>query len=61
MDRDLVEVEQPAPPVAPGPVRSKQEESALFKLLDELDRSATATSKKTPGPTKGEKNKTVNK
>ena len=59
--RDLVEWEQPAPPIAPGPVRSKQEENFLFKLLEELDKSATASCKKTPGPTKGRRKKTVYK
>lgn len=59
--RDLVEWEQPAPPIAPGPVRSKQEENVLFKLLEELDKSATASCKKTPGPTKGRRKKTVYK
>ena len=44
--RDLVEWEQPAPPIAPGPVRFKQEDYVIFKLLEELDKSATASSKK---------------
>ena len=51
---DLGEWEQPAPTVASGPVRSKQEESVPFKLLDELDKSTTATCKKTPGPAREE-------
>ena len=59
--RGLGEWEQPAPPVAPGPVRSKQDESILFKLLEELDKSATAFCKKTPGPAKGRRKKTVYK
>ena len=57
--RDLGVWEQSAPPVAPDPIRSKQEESALFKLLNELDKSTTASCKKTPGPTKGGRKKTV--
>ena len=59
--RDLIEWEQPAPHIAPGPGRSKQEENVLFKLLEELDKSATASCKKTPGPTKGRRKKTVYK
>ena len=59
--RDLVEWEQPAPPIAPGPVSSKQEENVLFKLLEELNKSATASCKKTPGPTKGRRKKRVYK
>ena len=59
--RGLGEWEQPAPPVARCPVRSKQEESILFKLLEELDKSATASCKKTPGPAKGRRKKTVYK
>jgi hypothetical protein len=35
--RALGEWEQPSPHVAPGMAKSKQEESILFKLLDELD------------------------
>ena len=57
--RDLGEWEQPAPPVAPGPVRSNQEESILFKLLEVLDKSATASCTKTPGPAKGKRKKTA--
>ena len=41
--------------------RSKQEESVLFKLLEKLDKSATASYKKTPGPAKGGRKKTVYK
>jgi hypothetical protein len=40
--KDLIEWEQPAPPIAPGAVRSNQEENVLFKLLEELDKSTTA-------------------
>ena len=41
--------------------RSKQEESILLKLFDELDKSTTATCKKTPGPAKGGRKNTVYK
>jgi hypothetical protein len=57
--RDLVEWEQPAPHIVPGPIRSKQEENGIFKLLEELDKSATASCKKIPGPTKGRRKKSV--
>jgi hypothetical protein len=59
--RALGEWEQAAPPVAQRPVRSNYEESILFKLLEALEKSGTASCKKTPGPAKGRRKKTVYK